>query len=50
MELIAAAAAAIAAAIAAAKAIERQNKEAEERRVKIPVRADENVPERRTRK
>jgi|GEM_PF-2542278 len=49
MELLAAALAAVAAAITAAKAMERQQKEREDQKVKIPVRADEGRPERRTR-
>ena len=49
MELLLAAIAAVAAAIAAAKAIERQSKAEEEKRVKIPIRVEENRPERRDR-
>lgn len=49
MELLLAAIAAVAAAITAAKAIERQSKAEEEKRVKIPIRVDETRPERRDR-
>jgi hypothetical protein len=49
MELVAALLAAVAAAIAAAKAMEHQQKDEDERRVKIPVRVDENSQERRNR-
>ncbi len=49
MELLLAAIAAVVAAVTAAKAIERQSKAQEEKRVKIPVRSDEMRPERRDR-
>jgi hypothetical protein len=49
MELLLAAIAAVAAAVTAAKAIEKQNKAEEEKRVKIPIRVEETRPERRDR-
>jgi hypothetical protein len=49
MLTLAAALAAVGAAVAAAKAIERQQKEAEEQKVRIPVRAEEPRIERRHR-